>query len=182
VYRDSGVLGYLQHYLGVGDLPIIVCHSFASLMLFVYYVPYSRIGVCLFYIWSCVWGSIENSGTRCVDYYLIPWRVTSLIRRKILDSAVNEVSEALSIHVAPPAIRIVVVPTGVTILLGLCIPPCSWTGMVGPSLPGFTIAPCVFLAMLSVDQAAYVYPSRQSQNLKYVYAFIQLHFCCPTRL
>jgi hypothetical protein len=25
----------------------------------------------------------------------------------------------------------------------LCNPPCSWTGMVGPSLPDFTIAPCV---------------------------------------
>jgi hypothetical protein len=46
-------------------------------------------------------------------------------------------------HVAPPAIRIVVVPAGVTVLLGLHNPPHSWTGMVGPSLPGFTIAPCV---------------------------------------
>jgi hypothetical protein len=46
-------------------------------------------------------------------------------------------------HVAPPAIRIVVVPTGVTVLLGLRNPPYSWTGTVGPSLPGFTIAPCV---------------------------------------
>jgi hypothetical protein len=48
-----------------------------------------------------------------------------------------------SVHMAPPAIQIVVVPTGVTVLLGLCNPPHSWTGMVGPSLPGFTIAPCV---------------------------------------
>jgi hypothetical protein len=36
VYRDSGLSGDPQHYLGVGDLPIIVCHSFASLMLFVH--------------------------------------------------------------------------------------------------------------------------------------------------
>jgi hypothetical protein len=35
-----------------------------------------------------------------------------------------------------------VVPVGVT-LLGLHNPPRSWTGMVGSSLPGFTIAPCV---------------------------------------
>jgi hypothetical protein len=35
------------------------------------------------------------------------------------------------------------VPPGVTKLLGLYNPPRSWTGMVGPSLPGFTIAPCV---------------------------------------
>jgi hypothetical protein len=46
-------------------------------------------------------------------------------------------------HVAPPAIQIVVIPTGVTILLGIHNPPRSWTGTVGPSLPGFTIAPCV---------------------------------------
>jgi hypothetical protein len=63
-----------------------------------------------------------------------------LIRRKILDSAVDEVSEAFSMHVVPPTIQIVVVPAGVTILLGLHNPPRSWTGTVGPSLPGFTIA------------------------------------------
>jgi hypothetical protein len=42
--------------------------------------------------------------------------------------------------VAPPAIWIVVVPVGVTVLLGLCNPPRSWTGMVGASLPDLTIA------------------------------------------
>jgi hypothetical protein len=46
-------------------------------------------------------------------------------------------------HVAPPAIRIVVVPTGVAVLLRLRNLPRSWTGTVGPSLPDFTIAPCV---------------------------------------
>jgi hypothetical protein len=46
-------------------------------------------------------------------------------------------------HVAPLAIWIIVVPTGVTVLLGLHNPPRSWTGTVGPSLPGFTIAPYV---------------------------------------
>jgi hypothetical protein len=95
----------------------------------------------LSYIQSRVWGSIEYSGTRCGDYYLIPRRLTSLIRRKILDSAVDEVSNALSMHVAPPAMPIVVVPARVIVLLGLHNPPRSWTGMVGPSLPGFTIAP-----------------------------------------
>jgi hypothetical protein len=77
----------------------------------------------LSYIWSRVWGSIEYSGTRCGDYDLIPWMSTTLIRRKILDSAVDVVSEALSMHVAPPAIRIVVLPAGVTVLLGLHNPP-----------------------------------------------------------
>jgi hypothetical protein len=46
-------------------------------------------------------------------------------------------------HTAPPAIRIVVVPVGVAVLLGLYSPPRSRTSMVGPSLLGFTIAPCV---------------------------------------
>jgi hypothetical protein len=73
----------------------------------------------LSYIQSRVLGSIEYSGTRCGDYYLIPQRLTALIKRKILDSAVDVVSEALSMHVAPPAIRIVVAPTGVIVLLGL---------------------------------------------------------------
>jgi hypothetical protein len=56
---------------------------------------------------------------------LIHGRITTLIRQKILDNAVDEVSEALSIHVAPPAIRIVLVPTEVIVLLGLCNPPHS---------------------------------------------------------
>jgi hypothetical protein len=97
----------------------------------------------LSYIGSCVWGSIEYSRTRCGNYYLIPWRLTAFIGRKILDSAVDEVLEALSMHVAPPAIRIVVVPAGVTVLLGLRNPPRSWSGTVGPSQPGFTISPCM---------------------------------------
>jgi hypothetical protein len=58
-------------------------------------------------------------------------------QRNILDIAIDELLGALSMHVAPPAIRIVVVPAGVTVLLGLHNPPRSWTGTVGPSLPGF---------------------------------------------
>jgi hypothetical protein len=69
--------------------------------------------------------------------------LTTLIGQKILDSAVDEVSEALSLHMAPLSIWIVVAPVGVIVLLGLRNPPHSWTEMVGPSLPGFTIAPCV---------------------------------------
>jgi hypothetical protein len=47
------------------------------------------------------------------------------------------------VHVAPPAIRIVVVPAGVTVLLELHNPQHSWTSMVDPSLPSFTITACV---------------------------------------
>jgi hypothetical protein len=46
-------------------------------------------------------------------------------------------------HMAPPAIQIVVVPAGVTVMLGLRNPPRSYTGKVGPSLPEFTVAACV---------------------------------------
>jgi hypothetical protein len=74
---------------------------------------------------------------------LIPRRLIALIGQKILDSIVDEVSESLSMQVVPLAIQIIVVPIRVIVMLGLRNPPRSWTGMVGPSLPGFTIAPCV---------------------------------------
>jgi hypothetical protein len=58
-------------------------------------------------------------------------------------------------HMAPSAIQIVVIPAGVTVMLGLCNPPRSWTGMVGPCLPSVTIAPCVdSLLCYRIDQAA----------------------------
>jgi hypothetical protein len=46
-------------------------------------------------------------------------------QRKVLDIAIDEVSGALSMHVEPLAIRSVVVPAGVTVLLGLHNPQCS---------------------------------------------------------
>jgi hypothetical protein len=64
----------------------------------------------LSYIWSHVRVAIKYSGTLCGGYYLIPRRLSALIGQKIIDNTVDEVSEALSMHVAPPAIRIVVVP------------------------------------------------------------------------
>jgi hypothetical protein len=61
---------------------------------------------------------------------------------------------ASSMHAASPAIQIIVVPAGVTVLLELHNPPRSWIGTVGPSLPGFTIAPCVdSLLCYRIDQA-----------------------------
>jgi hypothetical protein len=64
-------------------------------------------------------------------------------QREVLGIAIDEVSEALSMHEAPLTIQTVVVPAVVTVLLGLHNPPCSFTGTVGRSLPDFTIAPCV---------------------------------------
>jgi hypothetical protein len=61
-------------------------------------------------------------------------------------------------HVAPPAIQIVVVPAEVTTLLGLRNPPRNWTGMMGPSLPCFTIASCVdsLLCYRSIRQPKFI--------------------------
>jgi hypothetical protein len=118
-------------------------HSKCSYVICVFTYCIVELVFVLSYIWSRVWGSIEYSGTRCGDYLSILRRLTALIRWKIIDSAVDEVSEVLSLHVVPLAIRIVVVPAGVTVLLGLHNPPRRWTGKVGPSLPGSTIAPCV---------------------------------------
>jgi hypothetical protein len=64
-------------------------------------------------------------------------------QRKVLDIAINGVLGALSMHAVPPTIRTVVVPAGVTVLLGLQNSPHSCTGIVGPSLPYFTMATCV---------------------------------------
>jgi hypothetical protein len=58
-------------------------------------------------------------------------------------------------HMVPLPIRIIVVPTGVTVLLGRHNPPRCYIGAVGPSLPGFTIAPCVdSLLRYRIDQVA----------------------------
>jgi hypothetical protein len=48
-----------------------------------------------------------------------------LIGWKILDSAFDDVLGALSMHVAPPAIQLVVAPVGVTVVFGLHNPPRS---------------------------------------------------------
>jgi hypothetical protein len=50
---------------------------------------------------------------------LITRRLTALIKWKILDSAVDVVSEILCMHMALWAIGIVVTPVGVIVLLGL---------------------------------------------------------------
>jgi hypothetical protein len=81
----------------VGDLPIIVSHSFTYLMLFFAFTNYIvELVFVLSYIWSRVCGSIEYNGTWCGDYYLTLRRLTTLIRRKILDSAVNVLWEVMS--------------------------------------------------------------------------------------
>jgi hypothetical protein len=86
-------------------------------------------------------------------------------------------------HMVPPAIWIVVVPARVTVMLGLRNPPRNWTGTVDPFLPGFTTAPCVHsLLCYRIVQVAKVYPSRQSQSLRYMYAFTHLHLTCPSHL
>jgi hypothetical protein len=140
VYQDSGLSALPQSAWFTNHSRSFI-HSSYVICAFTYCIV--ELLFVLSYIWSHVWGSIEYSGTRCGDYYLTPQRLTALIRRKILDSVVDMVSEVVSMNVAPPAIWTIVVPAGVTILLGLQNPPSSWTGTVGPSLPNFTIALCV---------------------------------------
>jgi hypothetical protein len=74
-------------------------------------------------LYSHIWTLGTNASL--APNYLIHRRLTALIRRKILYSAVVVVSEPLSMHVVPPAIRAVVVPAGVTDMLGLPNPPRS---------------------------------------------------------
>jgi hypothetical protein len=80
--------------------------------------------IVLLYILCRVWGVI----------YAVGLSVATVRKRKVIDIAIDEVSEALSMHAVPPAIWTVVVPTRVIVLLGLHNPPCSWTGTMGPSL------------------------------------------------
>jgi hypothetical protein len=111
--------------------------------------------IVLLYIWSLVWWIIYAMGSS-VAAVADPSEGISLRRRgKVLDIAIDEVSGALSMHAAPPVIRIIVVVVGVTVLLGHRNPPRSWTSTIGPSLPVFTIAPCVnSLLCYRIDQAA----------------------------
>jgi hypothetical protein len=135
----------------------------------------------LSYIWFPVWGAIEYSGTWCGDYYFIPRRLTALIGWKILDNAVDKVSETVSMHVAPRAIWIIVVPARVTVLLGLHNPPCSWTGTVDPSLPDFTIAPCVdsLLCYRSMRRPKFILQDSPEVKDTYMH-FTHLHISCLT--
>jgi hypothetical protein len=79
-------------------------------------------------------------------------------------------------HAVPPAIQTVVVPIGVTILLGLRNPPCSWTVTVGPSLPNFTIAPCVdsLLCYMSIRRPKSILQDSLEASGTYMY-FTHLH-------
>jgi hypothetical protein len=89
------------------------------------HISYDRIGYCLAVYTVPYLGSHLRSGTQCGDY-TDPSEAFSLRRqRKVLDLAIDEVLGALSMHAAPPTIRIVVVPVGVTVLLGLRNPPHS---------------------------------------------------------
>jgi hypothetical protein len=93
----------------------------------------------------------------------------------------DEVPGAFSMHVAPPAIRIVVIPVGVTVLLGLYNPPRSWTGMVSPSLPDFTIAlvwiPCCAIGL--IRRPKFILQDSPEVEGTYMH-FTHLHISCLT--
>jgi hypothetical protein len=98
--------------------------------------------IVLLYIQSHVWSSMQWDPVWWL-YRSLRGLPCDVQKWKFLDIAIDKVLGALSMHVVPPAIRTTVVPEGVTILLGLRNPPCSWTNPVGPSLPDFSIAHCV---------------------------------------
>jgi hypothetical protein len=100
--------------------------------------------IVLLYIRSHVWGIIYAVGPSVVIVQT-PRRPFScdVWQHKVLDIPINEVSGHCLCTRCPQPHGLFVVPAGVTDLLGLHNPPCSWTGTVGTSLPGFTIAPCV---------------------------------------
>jgi hypothetical protein len=100
--------------------------------------------IVLLYIRSRVWGIIYAVGHN-VATILTPRRPFPCDVRqwKVLDIAIDEMLGAMSMQQCPRPYELFVVRKGVTVMSGLHNPPCSWTGMVGPCLLGFTIAPCV---------------------------------------
>jgi hypothetical protein len=61
--------------------------------------------IVLFHIWPCVWGIIYVVGPGVVTVQTPRRPFPCDIRQwKVLDIAINEVSGALSMHAAPPAI------------------------------------------------------------------------------
>jgi hypothetical protein len=71
--------------------------------------------IVLLYIWSRVWGIIYAVGPSVVTVQTHR-RPFPCDGEKFLDIAIDEVSGELSMHAAPPAIRIVVVPVGVSLV------------------------------------------------------------------
>jgi hypothetical protein len=81
--------------------------------------------IVLLYIWSHIWGIIYAVEPGVVTIQT-PQRPSRDVRQwKVLDIAIDEVSGVVSMHMVPLAIRTVVVPVGVTVLLGLRNPPRS---------------------------------------------------------
>jgi hypothetical protein len=150
--RSLGLSGSLcSHNSDWGNLPSIVSYPITSLLLFVHLLMVES-DIILLYIQSVLGGSSMHWDPVWWLYKHLRGLPCDVRQWKVLGIAINEVSGALSMHMAPPAIRIVMVPAGVTVMLGLHNPPHSWTSTVGPSLPDFTIAPCVdsFLCYRSI--------------------------------
>jgi hypothetical protein len=98
--------------------------------------------IILLYVWSRVWGIIYVVGPS-VATIQTPWRPfpSDVRKQKVLDTAIDEVSGALSTHTTPLAIWIV------------CGTrrndnPVSWTSMVGPRTWLHYRPLCEFLTVL----------------------------------
>jgi hypothetical protein len=140
-----------------------------------------ELNIVLLCIRSRVWGSSMQWDPVWQLYRPLGGLPCDVRQRKVLGIAIDEVSGALSTHAVPMAIRTVVVPTRVTVLVGLHNPPRSWTGMVGPSLPDFTIAPCVdsLLCYRSIKRLKSILQDSPEVYGTYMH-FTHFHIICLT--
>jgi hypothetical protein len=89
--------------------------------------------IVLLYIRSRVWGIIYAVGPGVVIVQTPQQPFPCDVRQwKVLDIAIDKVSGASSMHTVPRPYKLIVVPAGVTVLLGIHKPPRSWTGTVTP--------------------------------------------------
>jgi hypothetical protein len=133
------------HASNLGNLPIIVSYPSLLLCYLCIYIPYGIFRYCLVvYTVLCI-GDHLCSGTQCDDCTdpskaFSLWHMAAEGPRHSHQWGVRGIVYARS---APRPYELFVLPAGVTVLFGLHNPPHSWTGTMGPSLPGVTITPCV---------------------------------------
>jgi hypothetical protein len=142
----------------------------------------AELNIVLLYIWSCVWRIIYTMELSVVNVQTPRRPFPRDIRQwKVLDIASMRCWGHCLCTWHPWPYGMFVVPVGVTVLLGLHNPPRSWTGTVGPSLPGFTIAPYVdsLLCYRSIRQPKYILQGSPEVQGTYMH-FTYLHISCLT--
>jgi hypothetical protein len=146
------------------------------------YISFGRIGYCLVvYTVPCL-GIIYavGPGVATIQTLRRPF-LCDVRQRKVLDIAIDEVSGHCLCTWCPRPYGLFVVPTGVIVQLGLHNRPRSWISTVGPSLPGFTMAPCVdsLLCYRSIRQPKSILQDSLEVESTYMH-FAYLHISCLT--